>query len=242
MQAFAYSVSHDLRAPLRAMQGFSKILLEDFGGQLEGEAKQFLRHIVQNTQTLAGQLDDLLRFSRAGKHSPAKIELNPQKLVREAVAQIENDTQVKMPVEISELPTVFADPVLLRQVFVELLANAQKFSAGRPKPRITVSGRTDANAATLAIADNGAGFDPAHAGKLFQVFQKLHSPGEFPGNGIGLAIVKRIVSAHGGCVEARAIEGGGACFTIALPQARRLVPLDCAPPAPGKKSLGQNSA
>lgn len=245
MQSFAYSVSHDLRAPLRAIQGFSKILLEDFAAQLDPEAQQFLKHIVQNTQLLGGQMDDLLRFSRAGRQAPVKIDLDTESLAREAIAQVESDLQAKLPVQIAPLPRAYADPVLLRQALVELLGNARKFSRNHPDPRIWISGRSDPSAAIITVADNGVGFDPARAEKLFHVFQKMHGPAEFPGNGIGLAIIRRIVEAHGGCVEAQAAPGQGACFTLSLPHASARLPLDCAPaarPQPAPNSAVQNSA
>jgi signal transduction histidine kinase len=232
MQAFAYSVSHDLRAPLRAIQGFSRILLEDYSSKLDGEAQQFLRHVIHNTQQLTSQMDDLLRFSRAGKQSPSKIEIDAAALVREAIAEVESDSAAGVTFKVETLPAIYADPVLLRQALVELLGNAVKFSRPKPGGVIAIGSRSDSNASILTVSDQGVGFDPAHAGKLFQVFQKIHNPGEFPGNGIGLAIVKRIVEAHGGCVEAQGSTGQGASFSMALPKPHLRAPLECIPQAP----------
>lgn len=232
LQTFAHSVSHDLRAPLRAIQGFSKILLEDFSTELSGEARQFLDHIVQNTQHLSGQMDDLLRFSRAGKNAPSRIPLDGSKLLAEVLEQLQPDLPPHVRIVAEPLPEIFADPGLLRQALSELVVNAAKFAAKTPEPHIRISSKKDANAVTIEVSDNGVGFEPAHSGKLFQVFQKLHSPGEFDGNGIGLAIVKRIAEAHGGCVEAAATPHQGARFSISLPHATSEIPLICPPPAP----------
>jgi light-regulated signal transduction histidine kinase (bacteriophytochrome) len=242
MQAFAYSVSHDLRAPLRAIQGFSKILLEDFSAQLEPEAQQFLQHIIQNTQLMASQMDDLLRFSRAGKTAPVKIEFSAAQLFADSLEQLRPELPKKFTVKIGHLPGVFGDPILLRQVFTEIVLNAAKFTARASNPSVEITGRADQHAATIYFRDNGVGFDPAYAGKLFQVFQKLHAAADFPGNGIGLAIVKRIVESHGGCVEAEAAPDMGAQFAIALPRATARAPLQCMPENHGAPHALQISA
>jgi light-regulated signal transduction histidine kinase (bacteriophytochrome) len=226
MQSFAYSVSHDLRAPLRAIQGFSKILLDDFGGELQGEARQFLQHIIHNTQHLTSLMDDLLRYSRAGKNAPTKIDLDPANLVKEVLSHLKLDFPAAAQARIATLPLVHADPVMLRQALTELLSNAAKFSSKCESPQISVSGCADQYGVTISFQDNGVGFDQAHAGKLFQVFQKLHNVSDFPGNGMGLALVKRIIEAHGGCVDAEGKTGEGATFSIALPHANA-APLEC---------------
>lgn len=217
MQAFAYSVSHDLRAPLRAIEGFSKILVDDFASELSPEAKRFLKHIASNTEVLGSQIEDLLRFYRIGKTAPARVSASADALCREAMAAFPPHEAEKIKVA-SPLPEVFADPVKLREAFSELLANAIKFTKGTAEPRIEVRAEREANATRFTISDNGVGFDPQYAGKLFQVFQKLHPASEFRGNGIGLAIVKRVVQAHGGYVEAKGFPLEGATFSFTLPQ------------------------
>jgi len=219
MQAFAYSVSHDLRAPLRAIEGFSKILLDDFSADLNPDAVRFLKNIVTNTETLGSQIDDLLRFYRLAKNPPTKINANADAIFREVVANLPAGTAIKVSIP-SPLPQVVADPIQLREVFGELLRNAVKFSHHSSAPTVEIRASVEPDATRFSISDNGVGFDPKYADRLFQVFQKLHPPSEFPGNGIGLAIVKRLVQAHGGCVEAQANSSKGATFSFTLPQQR----------------------
>lgn len=217
LQSFAYSVSHDLRAPLRAIEGFAKILLDDFAKDFDPEGQRFLKNIVGNTEILASQIDDLLRFYRLGKNPPTRIKANADAICREAIASI--SPQPLSSIRISEpLPEVFADPIQLREIFTELLKNALKFTSGTPDPKIDVRGCVEADAVRISVSDNGVGFDPKYGDKLFEVFQKLHPPSEFPGNGIGLAVVKRLVHAHGGCVDAQAVPDQGATFSFTLPR------------------------
>jgi light-regulated signal transduction histidine kinase (bacteriophytochrome) len=215
-KAFAYAVSHDLRAPLRAIEGFSKILLEDFSKELSAEPQRFLNHIIANTQQLSSQLDDLLKFYRSSKHEPTKIQVNPNAICQEILSEL--DGQLSGVTVVQEgLPRVLADPVQLREIFLQLLSNALKYSAKSGKPRIEIGARKEPGATTFFVRDNGIGFDTRKAEKLFQVFQKMHSPTDFPGNGIGLAIAKRLVEAHGGCISAEAEPGKGAVFCFSLP-------------------------
>lgn len=230
MQSFAHSVSHDLRAPLRAIQGFSKILLEDYSAELDEEARHFLEHIIHNTQLLTAQMDDLLRFSRAGKAPPSRTELEAAELVQQTIEDLRPELPENFRVTVRDLPKVFGDPTLLRQALSEIICNAAKFTAMKPEPKLEIFARTDDHSVTLIFRDNGVGFSPAHSAKLFQVFQKLHSLKEYPGNGIGLAIVKRIIEAHGGCVEARGGLNAGAEIAVSLPRADWAVPLECLPP------------
>jgi signal transduction histidine kinase len=217
MQAFAYSVSHDLRAPLRAIEGFARILLDDFSAELSPDARRFLKSISANTETLGSQIEDLLRFYRLGKNQPTRIEANADAICREAMATLPAGAAEKVRI-VSPLPRVSADPIQLREVFSELLRNAVKFTAQTPAPAIEVRAAVEADATRFSVSDNGIGFDPKYADRLFQVFQKLHPPSEYPGNGIGLAIVKRLVQAHGGCVEAQGTAGAGATISFTLPQ------------------------
>jgi two-component system sensor histidine kinase/response regulator len=215
-KAFAYAVSHDLRAPLRAIEGFSKILLEDFSKELSSEPRRFLTHIISNTQQLSTQLDDLLKFYRCSKHDPTKIQVNSNDICKEVLSDFDGQFSQASIVQ-EELPAVLADPVQLREIFAQLVSNAIKYSAKSPKPKIEIGARQEPGATTFVIRDNGVGFDGRKAEKLFQVFQKLHSASDFPGNGIGLAIAKRLVEAHGGCISAEAEPGKGAVFCFSLP-------------------------
>jgi two-component system, sensor histidine kinase and response regulator len=216
-QAFAYSVSHDLRAPLRAIEGFSKILLEDFAKELSEEPRRFLQHIISNTQHLGSQIEDLLKFYRAGKNAPTKMEVSADALCKEALVAVQDPSR---PVEIVQepLPKVHADPLQLREIFAELIGNALKYTSKTPSPRIEIGAKLEPIAVTFYVRDNGVGFEERAAGRLFQVFQKLHNPAEFPGNGIGLAIVKRLVEAHGGCLSANSQPGKGSVFCFSLPR------------------------
>lgn len=217
MQAFAYSVSHDLKAPLRAIEGFSKILLEDFSSNLDPEAHRLLKHIVSNTETLSGQIEDLLKYYRAGKNVPARLAVDLDAVCREILSTLppQDAARVKIP---QKLPTVTGDSVQLREVLVQLISNGLKFSRTANNPHVEVLSSAEKDATRISVRDHGVGFDPKHATKLFQVFQRLHTSSEFPGNGIGLAIVKRLVLAHGGCVQVDAVPDQGATFTIVLPK------------------------
>lgn len=216
-QAFAYSVSHDLRAPLRAIEGFSRILLEDFAKELSEEPQKFLQHIIANSQQLSSQIEDLLKFFRAGKIAPAKIEVNADRLCQEAIVAVQGPSP-KASIQQKPLPMVQADPLQLREIFAQLISNALKFTSKTASPRIEIDAKVEPIATTFYVRDNGVGFDDRSAGRLFQVFQKLHSLSEFPGNGIGLAIVKRYVEAHGGCVSAHSETGKGSVFCFSLPR------------------------
>lgn len=228
-KAFAYSVSHDLRAPLRAIEGFSKILLEDFASELSPEPRGYLNHVIANSQTLGRLLDDLLKFYRVSKDAPTKIPVDADRICKEALSALDG-LSTKASIEQQKLPIVQADPVQLREIFSQLLANALKFSANSQCPKIEIGSRSEPGAITFFVRDNGVGFNPKKAERLFQVFQKMHSPEEFGGNGIGLAIVKRLVEAHGGCITADAEPDKGAVFCFALPNgADRVVsPPHCA--------------
>jgi signal transduction histidine kinase len=219
MQSFAYSVSHDLRAPLRAIEGFSKILLEDFSAELSEDARRYLHHVVANAQQLGLQIEDLLRFYRAGKNPPNCLQVDADAICQEAIVEAAGGKKPQAAIEKAPLPRVQADPVQLRQIFTELIRNALKAVSQRPDGRIEIGFHEEPNAVTFFVRDNGIGFEQKNADRLFKVFQKLHTAQDFPGNGIGLAIVKRLVNAHGGCVSAEAVADGGATFSFSLPPA-----------------------
>ena len=217
MQAFAYSVSHDLRAPLRAIEGFARILLDDFSAELNPDGKRFLKNIVTNAETLSSQIEDLLRFYRLGKNPPTKINSDADAIAREAIANLPSKISEKVRIP-SRLPQVSADPVQLREIFTELLRNALKFSSNAAAQKIEIRSFPETDALRFSVSDNGVGFDPKYGDRLFQVFQKLHPPSEYSGNGIGLAIVKRLVQGHGGCVSAESAPNKGATFSFTLPR------------------------
>ncbi len=219
LEAFSYSVSHDLRAPLRAIDGFSRMILEDQGERFDPEARRLLGVVSANARRMAQLIDDLLRFSRLGRSEMQRTTVDMGGLVRAVFAEVvpDPDARARIDVRAGSLPSVEADLALLRQVWVNLLSNAVKFSASRERPVIEVAGEVDGPTAVYSVKDNGAGFDMAYSGNLFGVFQRLHRPSEFEGTGVGLALVKRIVLRHGGRVWAEGAVGHGATFSFSLP-------------------------
>ena len=219
LEAFSYSVSHDLRAPLRAIEGFSTLVVERYGSQVEPEAQRLLGIVRTNARKMARLIDDLLAFSRLGRSEMRYGRLNMQELARASFAEVVPDPGLRAKIElrVGELPEVEGDASLVKQVWLNLLSNAVKFSAKTGKPVIEVEGSVEGDRAVYRVRDNGAGFDMAYAGKLFGVFQRLHTVTEFEGTGVGLALVKRIVERHGGEVSARGELGAGATISFTLP-------------------------
>lgn len=216
LESFSYSVSHDLRAPLRAVDGFSRMLEEDYSGKLDDEGRRLLNVIRDSGRKMGQLIDDLLTFSRLGKKLIAASGIDMMEQARAVFGELaDGDDRIRL--ELGPLPAAWGDPALVRQVWLNLLSNAIKFSAQRPAPLVTVTGRVDATGNIYCVKDNGAGFDMRYYDKLFGVFQRLHSPEEFPGTGVGLAIVQRVVARHGGRVWAEGKEGEGAAFYFALP-------------------------
>jgi PAS domain S-box-containing protein len=216
LESFSYTVAHDLRAPLRAIEGFSQVLEEDLGAALDPRARRCLGRIRVNTGVMAQMIDELLEFSRIGR---AEIALRPVDLAPIA-RQVVDELALGYPashVEIRDLPEVQGDPTLLRVVLANLIGNALKFSAKRAVPQVTVSAVHTAAGSEIRVEDNGVGFDPQFADKLFGVFQRLHSSEEFEGTGIGLATVARIVARHGWEIRAESRPGEGATFRIVMP-------------------------
>jgi len=217
LEAFAYSVSHDLRAPLRAISGFSKILIEDASAELNPEAKRHLDLVVESAQEMGRLIDDLLSFARFGRQGMTRAAVRPEEIARDVVAQLAQPQAGKeLRATIDDLPACEADAALLRQVYVNLLSNAIKYSADRD-PAIIHVGWTGEEGGAYFVRDNGIGFDMAYAGKLFGVFQRLHRQEDYEGTGVGLAIVQRIVQRHGGRVWARAAVDQGATFYFTIP-------------------------
>jgi PAS domain S-box-containing protein len=218
LESFSYTVSHDLRAPLRAIDGFALMIEEDYGARLDAEGRRFLSVIRDNSKRMGELIDDLLAFSRLGRLPVLSHEVNVESLVREVVEEAVRGQEPAPSIEIGGLPPTHGDRVLLRQVWTNLISNAIKYSSKSARPRIKVSGQQSALENLYSVRDNGVGFDMDYADKLFGVFQRLHRAGEFSGTGVGLAIVHRIVSRHGGRVWAEGKVDEGAVFSFALPK------------------------
>jgi two-component system sensor kinase len=220
LESFSYSVSHDLRTPLRAIHGFARILLEDHNTKLDPEAQRLLGVIHQNTRRMGQLIDDLLAFSRFSRHSISRAPVDMTELthaVVEDVRRAEAERNGHFEIKIDTLQRAHGDRALLQQVISNLVQNAVKFTRGRTEPRIEVGSTPGRDETVYYVRDNGAGFDPRYRDKLFGVFQRLHSTEDFEGTGVGLAIVKRIVQRHGGRVWAEGKVGAGATFYFTLP-------------------------
>lgn len=219
LEAFSYSVSHDLRTPLRAIDGFSGILLDEYADKLDDEGRRLLNVVRDNTNRMGQLIDDILKFSRTSRLEMSLCKIDMEKLARDVFNEIQATAGVNLQLEIEAIPPVTGDSAMMRQVFVNLLTNAVKFSRTRETPRIRLGGFIDGEEAIYYVQDNGVGFDMQYASKLFGVFQRLHGVSEFEGTGIGLAIVKRIVTRHGGRVWAEGKVGEGATIYFAIPNA-----------------------
>jgi light-regulated signal transduction histidine kinase (bacteriophytochrome) len=218
LESFSYSVSHDLRAPVRALVGFSKMLEEDYQGSLDDEGKRLLGIIRKNALKMGTLIDDLLEFSKMGRKEIKKTRVEVQPMVKSISDEIVDVNKYNAEVIINPLTPVQADQALLTQVWINLISNALKYSAKKEQPKVEVGSYTDKNEIIYYVKDNGAGFDMEYADKLFGVFQRLHKANEFEGTGVGLAIVHRIVTKHGGRVWAEAKPNEGAIFSFALPE------------------------
>jgi len=219
LEAFSYSVSHDLRAPLRAIVGFSGILEDGYGEKIDEEGNRLIGVIRENGQRMGQLIDDLLAFSRLGRKPIAASRIAMAQLADDVFREIAPlDDSPPIDWHVQPMPEAWGDPALLRQVWANLLSNAVKFSGRSSKPVIEVGGRSEGGFSVYYVRDNGAGFDMKYYSKLFGVFQRLHAHEEFPGTGVGLAIVQRVVSRHGGRVWAEAAPGKGATFLFTLPE------------------------
>jgi PAS domain S-box-containing protein len=218
LESFSYSVSHDLRAPLRSIDGYTQILIEDYSHHLDAEGKRVLQVVVNNTRRMAKLIDDLLDFSRVGRKEITKTLINTDSLVQSVVSELKNqEGSRKIEMDIGELQTSHGDPNLLRQVWVNLVSNALKYTRKQDTAQIEITSSILPGEMMFCVKDNGTGFDMQYASKLFGVFQRLHRQNDFEGTGVGLAIVHRIVSRHGGRVWAEAEVGKGAAFYFTLP-------------------------
>jgi len=216
--SFTYTVSHDLRAPLRAIDGYANILVEDHAARLDGDARRVLGVICDNARQMGRLIDDLLTFSRLGRSELATSAVDMTALVHAVVENLRRMEPTRpVTVAVDALLPARADANMIRQVLANLIGNAWKFTRDRPTPTITIGCRHGATETIYFVTDNGAGFEMAYADKLFGVFQRLHRPDEFEGTGVGLAIVQRIVQRHGGRAWAEGTVGHGATFSFALP-------------------------
>ncbi len=224
LEAFSYSVSHDLRAPLRAIIGFTAMLEEDYLDKFDEEAKRITSVIKSNTIKMGQLIDDLLSFSRMGRQDILKSNIDAGELIKEIIADLNTkDNNIKrVDWTIHPLPLIKADINTIRQVWINLISNAIKYSSNVSKPKIEIGSFSENGAVVFSIRDNGIGFDERYKNKLFKVFQRLHTTAEFEGTGIGLAIVDKIVSKHGGKVWAEAKVNEGACFYFSIPNNDRL--------------------
>lgn len=221
LEAFTYTVSHDLKAPLRAIDGFSRILEKDYGQALDHEGLRVLGVVRASSAHMAELIDDLLAFSRLGRTELRTSPVDLGALVESALEDLRPEMDGRqLDLVVGDLPTVFGDRLLLRQVLVNLLSNALKFTSQRELARIRVGCRKENSEVVVFVQDNGVGFDPEYGHKLFGVFQRLHHADEFPGTGVGLANVRLIVERHGGRVWAEAKPGEGASFYFTLPGER----------------------
>lgn len=220
IESFSYSVSHDLRAPLRAVNGYARMLEEDCAAALDSEGRRYITTIRAEAQRMGELIDDLLALSRLGRNDLRPSNVDVGQLAREVLSELRGADDPRVSVTIDALRSAHADRGLLRQVFVNLLTNALKFSSRRSTIRIEIGSESRDGENVYWVRDNGVGFDGRYAEKLFGVFQRLHPATDFEGTGIGLAIVERAVTRHGGRVWAESTEGEGACFYFTLPAGR----------------------
>ncbi len=225
LDALSYSVSHDLRAPLRAIDGFSRILQEDYGDKLDDEGRRLIGVVRNGSHELGRLIDELLAFSRLGRSEISVSHVDMTALVRTLLEEMRREKGSLPEVTLRPLPPARGDAALMRQVWINLLSNALKFSAKARNPRIEVGGEREAETNVYFVRDNGVGFDMKYADKLFGVFQRLHRSEDYPGTGVGLAIVQRLVRKHGGKVWAQGALGEGATFFFSLPANGPSVPV-----------------
>jgi len=220
LEGFSYSVSHDLRAPLRAIDGYAKLIEDGYASKLDAEGRRLFGVVHRNVHKMALLIDDLLEFSRLGRREIVAARVDMNRLVQEALWEVRATGEgMSSTIEVANLPPAWGDRALLKQVWINLLSNAIKFSGARDKPRIDVAGSIDAGETIYSVKDNGVGFNMVYYNKLFGVFQRLHRAEEFPGTGVGLAIIQRVVGRHGGRAWADGKVDLGATFYFSLPVA-----------------------
>ncbi|KAB2947849.1 MAG: two-component sensor histidine kinase [Candidatus Methanoperedens sp.] len=217
LEAFSYSVSHDLRAPLRAIDGFSRVMLEEYNDKLDDEGKRYLNIVRDNTQKMGQLIEDLLALSRLGRKEMQVSRIDMTKLAKTVFDEIkEANPGRNIQLEIKTLPPAYGDQAMIHQVLVNLLSNAIKFTRFKEKAVIEIGSIVRMNEIVYYVKDNGVGFDMQYLNKLFGVFQRLHSTEDFEGTGVGLAIVQRIIHRHGGKVWAEGKVNEGSTFYFNL--------------------------
>jgi light-regulated signal transduction histidine kinase (bacteriophytochrome) len=217
LESFSYIVAHDLRAPLRAINGYAKILEDEFKSLLDDEGQKILGAVRYNAQKMGNLIDDLLAFAKIGKGAVKETDIDMDKLTNEVLPDLKNTSSNKANIKIARLHPAKGDYALIKQVMTNLLSNAIKYSSKKTAPAIEIASEVKNNQLIYTVKDNGDGFDMKYIDKLFGVFQRLHTSEEFEGTGVGLAIVQRIIARHGGTVSAESELGKGATFRFMLP-------------------------
>ena len=218
MESFSYSVSHDLKSPLRAIQGYANILNEEYKQFIDTEGHRFLEEVIKNADRMTHLIDSLLSFSRLGKKEVHKVIFSLDELVSSMVEEEKPFPNPNSVLQIEPLGNAYADPDLLRQVLTNLISNALKYSSKKEKPTVEIKSIANVDELEVIVKDNGAGFNMDYYDKLFGVFQRLHSDKEFQGTGVGLALTQKIITKHGGRIWATSEPGNGAVFHFTLPQ------------------------
>ncbi len=220
LESFSYSVSHDLRAPLRAVNGYARMLEEDYGSLFNKEGKRLLGEVQQNAMKMGTLIDDLLDFSRLGRKEVKRSKVNMNELIEGVLSEIRQSIPHHAVIKFNDLEPIMADYSLIKHVIINLLSNAIKYSSKKEKPVVEIASKKENGEVIYSIKDNGAGFDMQYVNKLFGVFQRLHSSEEFPGTGVGLAIVHRIIQKHDGKIWAESKVNKGATFFFSLPDVK----------------------
>lgn len=219
LESFAYSISHDLRTPLRAIDGFTRILQQDYAQALDDEGKRIMEIIRQNTKKMDQLILDILALSRVSRNQISMVKINMVEMVTAIIEELNlKENHPHLELEITPLPEADGDPVLLKQVWVNLITNAVKYSRNANPQKVIISGSDQDGVCCYSVKDNGVGFNPKYQDKLFNIFQRLHKESEFEGTGVGLAIVKRIIQRHAGSVQAESEPGHGATFSFSIPK------------------------
>ena len=218
LDAFAYSVSHDLRVPLRAIDGFSRILIEDYEDKLDEECKRLINIVRGNTMKMGQLIDDILQLSRVGRQEIKISEINMEALVKNVFGELKSSIHKNIVLEVKSLPPAYGDRILIKQILINLLSNSIKFTKPGETPVIEVGSENGIDETIYYVRDHGVGFDMKYVNKLFGLFQRLHSQEEFEGTGVGLSIVQRIIRRHGGRVWGEGKVYGGATIYFTLPK------------------------
>lgn len=218
LEAFSYTVSHDLRAPLRGIDGFISLFLDRYLNKIDEEGHRLLNRVRNNVHKLGNLIDDLLTLSLIGSREVKKSQVDMQEIISTVLADLDTSKKEGLQIRINELPPVQGDSTLIKQVWTNLLSNSLKYSSTSRKPQIEIGSIKQDTQTVFYVKDNGVGFNMQYSNKLFGPFQRLHSPQDYQGTGVGLAIVKRITNKHGGNVWAEGKENEGATFYFSLPQ------------------------